>query len=205
VDYELGQNVSYRWDVFISYRRRGNMTGWVRNHLYPVLQTCLEDEMDRAPKVFVDDQLEVGQYWPDQLEAVLSRSRYLLAVWAPPYFTSAWCMAEWHSMIARERMLGIPGPQATQGLVYPVVFADGDTFPPEAQQVQKRVDLSRFGFPYPQFSETPAYLEFHAKVRAIAEDLAARLPLAPAWQGNWPIQRPQPLDPLRAALPRLGG
>jgi hypothetical protein len=161
--------------------------------------------MDRPPEVFVDEQLEVGQYWPDELEHVLSHSRYLLAVWAPPYFTSAWCMAEWQSMRERERVLGIPGPRTTRGLVYPVVFADGDSFPQEARQVQARVDLSRFGFPYPQFSQTPTYLEFHAKVKAIAEDLAMRLPLAPPWQGNWPIRRPEPLAPLRASLPRLGG
>jgi hypothetical protein len=72
--------MSYVWDVFISYRRRGNMTDWVRNHLSPVLQNCLEDEMDRPPQVFVDEKLEVGQYWPDGLERVLARSRYLLAV-----------------------------------------------------------------------------------------------------------------------------
>src|SRR3954452_7815046 len=96
----------YRWDVFISYRRTQNVTGWVRNHLCPVLRRCLEDEMDRVPQVFVDDHLEVGQYWPDALEEVLATSRSLLAVWSPPYFTSAWCVAEWQSMRARERVLG---------------------------------------------------------------------------------------------------
>jgi hypothetical protein len=181
------------------------MTGWVRNHLSPVLKNCLEDEMDRPPDVFVDEQLEVGQYWPNELEQILSHSRYLLAVWAPPYFTSAWCMAEWQSMVARERLLGIPGPQTTRGLIYPVVFADGDSFPLEARQVQARVDLTRFGFPYPQFSQTSAYLDFHTNVRAIAKDLAERLPLAPPWQENWPIRRPEPFALPQAALPRLGG
>ena len=202
--WKWGRDMSYVWDVFISYRRRGNMTDWVRNHLSPVLQNCLEDEMDRPPQVFVDEQLEVGQYWPDGLEQVLARSRYLLAVWAPAYFSSAWCTAEWQTMLARERVLGMPGPNATRGLIYPIVFADGDSFPEEARQVQSRFDLSRFGFPYPQFSQTPKYLKFHAKVRSIAEELAPRFPLAPPWRDDWPIHRPAPVAPPKAALPRLG-
>ena len=50
----------YEWDVFISYRRTTNVTGWVRNHFAPVLMNCLEDEMERQPRVFVDEQLEVA-------------------------------------------------------------------------------------------------------------------------------------------------
>lgn len=196
--------MGYVWDVFISYRRTQNVTGWVRNHLFPVLQNCLEDELDRAPKVFLDDQIEVGDYWPDALSGVLATSRYLLAVWSPPYFTSAWCVAEWQSMRARERALGIPGPGRPRGLVYPVVYSDGESFPPEARAVQDRRDLSAFGFPYPQFSQTPAYLEFHATVRSIAAELAASLGDAPPWQAEWPIERPEPFERPTARIPRLG-
>jgi hypothetical protein len=205
LDHQIwGAGVPYEYDVFISYRRRGNIKGWVRNHLSPVLQNCLEDQMD-DPAVFVDDQLEVGVYWPDQLEYVLSRSRYLLAVLAPPYFSSAWCMAEWASMRAREQLLGIPAPGVTLGLIYPVVFADGDSFPADARVRQSRFDLSRFGFPYPQFSATPAYLDFHDTVQSIAREIAGRLAQTPPWQDGWPVQRPEPFALPKAALPRLGG
>lgn len=196
--------MQYTWDIFISYRRTHNVTGWVRNHLYPVLEACLEDEMDHRPQVFVDRQMEVGSYWPEELAQALLGTRYLLAVWSPPYFTSPWCVAEWQTMLAREKLLGIPRQGETRGLIYPVVYADGDSFPEEARAVQSRFDLSEYGFPYEQFNRTDAYLEFHAKVKSIAVDLARRLAAAPSWQPDWPVCRPQPFPLPHAALPRLG-
>ena len=196
--------MSYTWDVFISYRRTYNVRDWVRNHLHPVLERCLEDEMDHAPQVFLDRQMEVGSYWPDELAQALSATRYMLAVWSPPYFTSSWCVAEWRTMLAREQLLGIPGQGQTLGLIYPVVFADGDSFPDEAQAVQSRYDLSEYGFPYEQFNRTDAYLEFHMKVRSIAADLAQRIADPPPWQSDWPVYRPDPFPLPPAALPRLG-
>jgi hypothetical protein len=195
--------VSYEWDVFISYRRAGNVTGWVRNHFVDVLTRCLEDELDRPPRVFVDKGMEVGAYWPDELADALLRSRYMVAIWSPPYFTSSWCVAEWQSMRSREAVLGIPAPGVTMGLVYPVVFSDGDSFPAEARAVQSRLDLSQYGFPYEQFNRTESYLEFHAKVRAIACDLAPRFAAVPAWDANWPICRPEPFPPPPPEFPRL--
>ncbi len=194
----------YTWDVFISYRRTHNVTGWVRNHLCPVLESCLEDEMDRPPQVFLDSQMEIGTYWPDELARALSGTRYLLAVWSPPYFTSPWCVAEWRTMCAREELLGIPRQGETLGLIYPVVYADGDSFPEEARAVQSRFDLSEYGFPYEQFSRTDAYLDFHVKVKSIASALARRLDVAPPWQSDWPVCRPQPFPLPPAVLPRLG-
>lgn len=199
-----GGAVPYTWDVFISYRRTHNVAGWVRNHLRPVLESCLEDEMDRTPQVFLDDQMEIGTYWPDELSRALSETRYLLAVWSPPYFTSHWCVAEWQTMLAREKLLGIPRRGQTRGLIYPVVFADGDSFPQEARNVQSRYDLSQYGFPYEQFSRTDAYLEFHTKVKSIADTLARRFGMAPRWRSDWPVCRPEPFKSRPAALPRLG-
>jgi hypothetical protein len=194
----------YTWDVFISYRRTHNVTGWVRNHLHPVLESCLEDELDRPPRVFLDTQMEVGSHWPEQLAQALSETRYLLAVWSPPYFTSPWCVAEWQSMRARESQLGIPRPGEARGLIYPVVYSDGDSFPAEARAVQSRFDLSEYGFPYEQFNRTDAYLEFHRKVKSIATDLATRFCWAPPWQPDWPVCRPNAFPAPPAALPRLG-
>lgn len=196
--------MSYTWDVFISYRRTHNVAGWVQNHLGPVLERCLEDQMDHPPRVFVDDKLEIGAYWPEELADVLSTSRYLLAVWSPPYFTSRWCVAEWQTMREREKLLGIPQKGETRGLIYPVVYSDGSSFPREARTVQSRFDLSEYGFPYEQFRRTDAYLEFHQKVRSIAIDLAGRLSSAPPWRADWPICRPEPFPTPSAELPRLG-
>lgn len=148
--------------------------------------------------------MEVGTYWPEELAQALSESRYLLAVWSPPYFTSSWCVAEWQSMRQGEKLLGIPRREERLGLIYPVVYADGNSFPEEARAVQSRFDLSAYGFPYEQFNRTDAYLEFHAKVKSIAADLAGRLANAPPWRPDWPVCRPAPFPSPHATLPRLG-
>jgi hypothetical protein len=196
--------MTYKWDVFISYRGTSNVTGWVRNHLHPVLRNCLEDELVRTPSVFVDNRMDVGTYWPDELAQALSRSRYLLAVWSPQYFTSHWCVAEWQSMLARERVLGIPNSSETVGLVYPVVYSDGASFPSEAGAVQCRFDFSQYGYPYEQFGKSEAYLDFHAKVQTMAVDLAKRIESAPTWQPDWPMLRPDPYPEPLPHFPRLG-
>lgn len=197
--------MSYRWDVFISYRRGGNVTDWVRYHFHPVLVKCLEDELDRQPQVFFDDRMEVGAYWPDELAEALRRTMYLVAVWSPPYFRSAWCVAEWQTMLAREKLLGVPRLGESRSLVYPVVFSDGDSFPAEARIVRSRLDLSRYGFPYQQFSKTESYLEFHAKIKEIAVDLAKRFHSPPEWKPDWPIVRPEAYSAPTIKFPRLGG
>jgi hypothetical protein len=168
------------------------------------LEACLVDEMGHEPKLFLDSRMEVGTYWPDELANALLKSRYLVAVWSPPYFTSRWCVAEWKSMCARERVLGIPGPANTRGLIYPIVFSDGDLFPTEAHAVQSQHNLSQYAFPYEQFRRTEAYLEFHDKVKAIAADLAQRLESAPTWDETWPIWRPDAFENPPPKFPRLG-
>ena len=165
---------------------------------------CLADQLDRPPQVFVDTQMEVGAHWPEELAEALRASRVLLAVWSPPYFTSSWCVAEWQSMLAREKGLGIQGSGEHHRLVYPVLFSDGASFPMEALEVQSCLDLSLYGFPYPQFRLTEAYLEFHDKVRGIAIDLVKRFASAPPWEPDWPVLRPEPYPGSAPPFPTLG-
>lgn len=193
----------YEYDIFISYRRAPNVQAWVQNHFYPVLRDCLTDEISDEPKIFLDAQQEVGVRWPDNLARALHRSRLLVAVWSPPYFRSSWCLAEWHTMLQRERLLGIGGPADPMGLVYPVRYSDGDRFPEEARSVEQQVSFTDWRYPYRQFSESLAYLEFHTAVVKMAEYLAGRLDNVPQWQADWPVVRPGSPEPSPAALPRL--
>jgi hypothetical protein len=129
--------LSYRYDVFLSYRRSwpGNAGRWVRNHFHRLLVDCLSDQLDWEPKVFFDLEAETGSHWPSMLEDALLHSKMLVGVWSPPYFRSAWCLAEWKTMLAREQIVA---PARPAGLVYPVVFSDKDNFPPAAQNRQDR-------------------------------------------------------------------
>jgi hypothetical protein len=195
--------VGYEYDVFVSYTRTTNVQNWVRNHLVPTLHRALDDELASEPRVFLDTGIEAGERWPEKLEWALHRSRLLLPVWSPKYFRSRWCLAEWRTMLRREEALGISGPRAVGGLVYPVVFSDGDSFPPEACEVQQERSFKEWTFPYPQFAETPRYLDFHIAVGELAGRLAARLVAVPPWQEGWPSEFPEPPGPAPAGIPRL--
>jgi hypothetical protein len=193
----------YEYDLFLSYKRAGNVPGWVEHHFCPLLQDALTDLRPDAPRIFLDTQQEVGVRWPDNLAYALRRSRYMVAVWSVPYFHSPWCMAEWKSMLKRERVLGIGRKDHPLGLVYPVVFADGDNFPKQARDIQSRQDLKQWAIPFPGFRDTSAYLDFYQAVYQVAETLAARLDHAPAWQPNWPVVRPPTTPRGRLPQPRL--
>lgn len=146
----------YVYDVFVSYRRRQPVLDWVKNHFYPLLEQRLPDELpvDHKTRIFVDwDEIEIGSAWPAKLSQALKRSRCILPVWSPEYFRSDWCLAEWKTMMERERLLGLRTEQRPGGLIFPVIFADGEHFPQEARVVQSK-DL-RKGTSPTQYSEIP--------------------------------------------------
>jgi hypothetical protein len=199
-------DTGYDYELFMSYRRNGNVRDWVQNHLAPLLIRCLEDELPEKPRVFLDSNQEVGIEWPDNILRALNRSKLLLAIWSPSYFTSPWCLAEWHTMLLREQALGIGGLSKLPGLIYPIRFSDGNSFPAEAQQVQQELSFKDWRFPYLHFKDSILYLDFHRAVVRLAENIAERLQLCPPWQSDWPVARgPRPGDVAKPtlSLPKL--
>ncbi|MDQ3789983.1 MAG: toll/interleukin-1 receptor domain-containing protein [Actinomycetota bacterium] len=186
----------YEFDVFISYRREGNPYKWVRNHFHPRLKDHLADHLRHDPKVFIDEGMEVGSVWPDQLEDALKRTRILVPVCSPQYFRSRWCLAEWHSMAAREKLLG------HSGLIYPVLFSDSDNFPSFARERSWR-DLKKWNHPDPVFQQTVRWIDFLQEIEDVAIELSKRLDMVPPWQPDWPTERPDPPMPGMTPLPRF--
>ncbi|WP_181387109.1 TIR domain-containing protein [Streptomyces sp. Act143] len=196
-----GAAVEYEFDVFVSYSRSaGNVCEWVWNHFYPALKRCLEDEIGKA-EIFIDRQLDehIGKPWPDQLATSLGRSKLLVPVLSAPYFRSPWCRAEWATMEKREEQAN------NNGLIFPVVFADGTSFPDEVQRRQLHKQFKNYNVPYPKYVESEAYPHFHREVQSLAELIAVRLTEVPEWSPDWPALRPPlPDTPLRGRLPRFG-
>lgn len=194
--------MSYEYDVFLSYPRQGNSGDWVRNHFHSELRGCLDQELVDSPRIYYDQQQAVGVNWPQNLRRALLRSKVLVAVWSPPYFRSEWCLAEWQSMRAREAHLGMGEAERPQGLVFPVVFWDGENFPAEARATTWH-DMSRFSLPSPEFVRTTEYVEFQRRMQEVATAIAQLLSMAPPWQDGWPIHMPQPQGAPAFKLPRL--
>lgn len=186
----------YEFDVFISYRRKGNPHDWVKHHFHPRLSACLADQMPEEPKVFIDEGMEIGTVWPDRLEDALRRTRILVPVFSPQYFRSSWCLAEWHSMAARERLVG------QRGLIYPVLFSDSENFPSFARERSWR-DLKRWNKPDLVFQQTVRWIDFVEEIENVAIDLARLIGKAPPWEETWPIERPNPPMPGMTPVPRF--
>ncbi|GAA5167488.1 MULTISPECIES: toll/interleukin-1 receptor domain-containing protein [Amycolatopsis] len=193
----------YEYDVFLSYRRKGGtVPAWVRTHFHPRLAELLDDYLDHEAKIFFDDQVPAGTAWPLEVRNALQRAKVLVAVCSPKYFSSEWCLAEWHSMARREELTGLATPERPQGLIYPVIFCDSENFPKYAHE-RRMLDLKRWNQPYQQFQDSPAYLDFHRNLQVVATELAGLIAHAPEWRPDWPVETPLPDPPPTSRLPRF--
>jgi len=192
----------YEYDVFLSYPRAGQIRRWVQRVFYPELVEWLDYNMARKPRIFIDEEIPTGVQWPPHLKTALLESRCLVAVWATPYFRSRWCLAEWQSMLLREQAIDID-PGHDHGLVYPVVFADGDRFPTPAKTTQHKRGFSRFNTLRPGHDESELFQEFRLHIQELCEELALWLNEAPDWQADWPIVEPDEQEPPAMPFPEL--
>lgn len=196
----------YEYDVFISYSR-GNSSGrnafwWVRNHFHRKLADCLADHIAPAPKVYIDKQMERGVHWPSELERALLHSKIMIPVLAPYYFESRWCMAEWRSMTARERLLGLASRDRPHGLIFPVLFSDSENFPREGRE-RSWWDFKRWAIPEESYKDTREWPDFHREVSRFAAEIVNLLKRIPQWQPGWPVERPDPPMLPPPPLPRF--
>ena len=182
----------YYYHIFISYSRLGDVPGWVHTHFLPVLTNRMDAVWNESPQIFIDQKIDVGSDWPEDLANALHHSCCMLAIWSPSFFRSKWCMAEWETMLAREQQTGLRSRGHTMGLVYPVVFSDGEYFPEAAKRTQSKFDLKDYTYPYPQFRNTPEYLKFHDKMTEVANGLVRLLQEVPPWNAAWTVVRPPP-------------
>jgi hypothetical protein len=187
--------MDYEYEIFLSYRRSDTVGPWVKTHLEPRLSARLNEIAPGQIRISCDFQMESGARWPDELKRRLRLSGLLLTVWSADYFRSAWCMAEWRSFKEREQMLGLFGAQQTKGLVYPIRYADGDYFHPEAKITQWNKDFSRYNYPDEVFRQSAKYIDFDDLVKEMAQELVAQLQTLPQWRADFPIVEPAPLPP----------
>jgi TIR domain len=193
--------MAYEHDIFISYRRSATVGRWVQSHLAPLLNARINEEAPAPVRVFCDFQMEEGTNWPAELKHQVRGSKLLLAVWSADYFRSPWCMAEWQSFRQRENLLGFFSEDHPQGLVYPLRYADGSHFHPDAQNVLLTKDFSSLNYPDEVFRQSAKYLEFDDLVKKMAVELVARLAEIPSWRDDFPIIEPEPLTPAPLSRP----
>jgi len=193
----------YEHYIFVSYSRSGNIPEWLQNHFVPVLRKCMATLMPDEPALFVDEEIDPGSDWPDTLANALHKSCCMVAIWTPRYFRSKWCIAEWKTMMHREKQLGLRTSDNPKGIVYPIIYADGTSFPDEAKRTQYRRDFKQFAYPYEVFKHSERYLHFHDQVSNMAEELVERMKTVPKWDSSWESVRPDTEPPFPPKFRRL--
>ncbi len=182
----------YKYDVFLSYKRHEMILPWI-TQVKDLLHFYLADELDgRDVKFFFDtDSIEVADHWPDRLREGLKASKCMIGIWSPSYFYgSRWCVSEWQSFLAREKMLNM----GIGGLVAPITVNDGERFPQEAKNVQQE-NFNAYYTPLRSFWESPDALEMNSRLKKFAEKVAKIIMNAPPFDPDWPIIETEPLKP----------
>jgi hypothetical protein len=190
--------VSYKYDVFFSYKRRALTLDWTRQ-VHRQLELWLSEELNRSAEIFVDtEQIESGMRWPHVLQDALRTSRCMGCVWSPSYFQSGWCVSEWKSFRKREDQVGC----GSHGLIAPLRFHDGEHFPEEAQLIQQ-TDVSAYKSTLPAFWNSPRALELEDTLKLFARTVSKIIHRAPPFRPDWPIADHDGLPAPRIELSRL--
>ena len=173
----------YEYDIFISYRRHdADWIRWTRENFAATIATLLAPSRGKVP-IFIDDQLDLGQRWPDELARKLARSRVLIPLLCPDYFRSAWCKLELHMMYRREQELRKVSGRISRRLILPFVLNDGDSFPAEVRAIQS-VGIHRFANPTWR-PETRRHAKFSDVIFKHCPDIERALNEAPRFQPAW--------------------
>ncbi len=175
--------MSYKYDVFVSYRRHCEWPVWVKDIFLPLFNHWLGEELGRVADVFVDYQIEAGDSWPQRLGSCLGGARVLVALFSRQYFNSPWCQRELQHMLWREQACGLRTAQHPGGLIVPAHIHDGEDFPRQVRHIQAahlqaftNVRLSRGGVTEERLSE-----EIRTWVPSIAHAIRSAPDCDPDW------------------------
>lgn len=176
-----GGGMDYVNDVFISYKRQDEWTGWVRGPFRKLLKAYLTQELGTEPRIFVDDAIPVGADQAMALGDNLARSKVMIGVFSADYFGSEWCLHELDLMAGRAIATNTVGPN--QGIIIPALVQDGHRIPSPIDVLQ-RIDLGewrRVGI-----NETwPTYPGFSEGMKGLAEVVGKAVLGAPNFDVAW--------------------
>jgi hypothetical protein len=182
--------VSFRWDVFLSYRRTPSVTAFTTGLLRHALEAKLPNVLGRQPSIFYDTRdIAVGEDWREALGDAHQRSRCVVAVLCGDYFNSAHCRGEFESMYTR---------QAAR--VVPVRWGDGHWWSEQGKSLQ-HTDMERWAtFTWGRVKQDRRFL---GAVDRVCEAIA-RASEAAVWSEDAPLLRPEIAPRPPTSLPEIG-
>lgn len=180
-----GAHSGYRYDVYVSCSQAGAVGKWLKNHFLEELKDYLPANLPHEPRLYLREGGGT-QSLPGEDQQALRTARCLLAIWSPEYFRCSSCLSEWQTMRAREHCTGCEGAQLGKGLLYPVIFWDGQYFP-EAARERPGFAMHDWARSAPAFKLVASYVEFQDAMRRVAAQVAEMVQRAPAWDAGWPL------------------
>ncbi len=95
--------VPEQWDLFISYARDDNKSGWISAFVDALVGQHATFAGERRLRVFFDKQSIGGLHdWRLRILEGITHSHVFVAFISPGYFASEWCRREWRTWIDHE-------------------------------------------------------------------------------------------------------
>jgi hypothetical protein len=176
--------MTYENDVFISYRRQAKWTLWTREHFKGLLESYLQQDLGRRPKIFIDEILEdnFARNWMVELGNNLAKSRVAVMLFSRDYFDSDWCLHELDLMLDRARK-SIGGKYPEGRLIIPVIGHDGELIPDPITRLTS-CDVQEWRIVH-ICQGTPEYQKFSTRVKLLSPSVASAINIAPPFEMAW--------------------
>jgi hypothetical protein len=174
----------YKYDIFISYRREPLTRAWINKHFIPLLRHHIFNELGKQPVFYIDEQLETGGIWPDELGRALGASRIIITLWSKTYVNSVWCMREVNHMLERIAKVSSQSGQKPK-LVFPIIIHDGETMPIDLNSIQKAEIQECFNIN--MSPDSPKAEMLADKLKPIGMSIANAIENAPAFEQDWQV------------------
>jgi hypothetical protein len=172
-------DMGYKYDVYVSYSYQSTLSEWIRAFVER-LQTWLSVEIGETAKLFFDyNELNLGQTWISQTTSNLVRSKTLLAILTPEYFSSSVTMNEWTIFVDRERES--PG---SPNLTIPVLLKGDEKLINRLGSKQWH-DMRSLPLHISAFTDKLLSLQLAEQIRILAKDIAELSKRAPPFDSRW--------------------
>lgn len=126
----------YEYDIFISYHHGGVLDEWTMDFVND-LKDWLSLELSSAPQVYLDTiNITPAENWIEHIKRTIKKSKILIAILTPAYFTSNFCIQEWLQFEAREQIMKKP-------LIVPVLVRGGHGTLPKSIFSRQLLDASK--------------------------------------------------------------
>jgi TIR domain len=195
--------MSYKYEIFLSYKWGGERKEWVDKIFMPILNDALHEEVGNRIEVFKDtDNIVYGAALPESLKDALAHSKCMISIITLPYFfDSVWCPTEFSAMLFREDALELRKDKNHTGLIFPIIFVDGNAKSvTEKSPVYKysklgnlissilplELDIDKYNNINQAFIESTEYNELKSIIRRwVKRSIIPRLDNCPEWDSDW--------------------